>query len=170
MKKSTQNVVVAGLLIAVGLILVFWLGFSSAMQVVRHEQSAGFRLPPGSTEGGKTAFAELGCVNCHSVAGSAEFTGPTDPEQLHVVLGGEVRVVKTYGELVTAIIHPNESIRPDVREKLLDPEGNSIMPDLTRQMTTRQMIDLATYLQGQYKVALPRYPTNFYPYGIDVVP
>ncbi|MFO7726582.1 MAG: hypothetical protein R6V45_13680, partial [Oceanipulchritudo sp.] len=75
-----------------------------------------------------------------------------------------------YGELVTAIIHPSESIRPDVRRTLVDEEGNSIMPDLTRQMTTRQLIDLVTYLEDKYRVVLPDYPTNYYPYGLDVIP
>ncbi len=44
------------------------------------------------------------------------------------------------------------------------------MPDLTRQMTTRQLIDLVTYLEDKYRVVLPDYPTNYYPYGLDVIP
>jgi mono/diheme cytochrome c family protein len=119
---------------------------------------------------GKTAFVELQCANCHSVFGEAEFARPPEYAGLVVPLGGEVRVVKTYGELVTAIIHPSESIRPDVHKQYVDAAGNSIMPDYTGRMTTRQLIDIAAYLQQHYEVVIPQQPTNYYPYGVDLVP
>jgi hypothetical protein len=166
--KSNRPVIIT--LVVVAALLFFWFGYSVAMRVMVYEQSLGFRLPPGDVEAGKVAFRELGCVNCHSVADSVEFPMPDNPQEWHVVLGGEVHVVKTYGELVTAVIHPSESVRPEVHKTLVNADGQSIMPDLTRQMTTRQMIDIVTFLQPQYKVVLPEYPQNYYPYGMDVAP
>jgi hypothetical protein len=151
-------------------VLVFLIGYNTGMRMGIEDPGRGFRLPPGDREAGIAAFGELGCMQCHSVHNSREFPLPEEPQAWHVTLGGTVGRVKTYGELVTAIIHPSASIRPDVRETLVDSEGRSIMPDLTRKMTTRQMIDLATYLQGEYKVVLPEYPSNYYPYGMEVYP
>ncbi|HKJ91164.1 MAG TPA: cytochrome c [Oceanipulchritudo sp.] len=152
------------------LVLAFMIGYGVALSTATHDPAKGFRLPPGDDEAGMEAFSELGCVACHSVKNSTRFPLPETPADWHVMLGGEVGVIKTYGELVTAIIHPSESIRPDVRRTLVDEEGKSIMPDLTRQMTTRQLVDLVTYLQHEYEVVLPDYPTNYYPYGLDVIP
>jgi hypothetical protein len=104
------------------------------------------------------------------VEGVDRFSSVEVEEGLDVHLGGQVRMVKTYGELVTAIIHPDESIRPDVMKKYDLPDGKTLMPDYTSKMTTRQMIDLVTFLQSHYEVAVPEYPSNYYPYGIDVAP
>lgn len=155
------------LLVLCGLVLVFWMGYCASMRVMRYEEVAGFRLPPGDALAGEHAFHELGCVQCHSVSGSTVYPRPADAGEFHVVLGGPVHVVKTYGELVTAIIHPDESIRPDVLRKMAEENPHTPMPDLTRRMTTRQMIDLVTYLQEQYTVKLPEYPRNYYPYGVE---
>lgn len=167
MQQTNSRNLGIGLLVAAGLLLVFWMGYCTSMRVMRYEQVAGFRLPPGDALAGEHAFHELGCASCHSVAGSAVYKRPEDANELHVVLGGPVHVVKTYGELVTAIIHPDESIRPEVMRKLASEDPHTPMPDLTRKMTTRQMIDLVTYLQSQYRVELPEYPRNYYPYGVE---
>lgn len=167
MQSTNSRAVGIGLLVLSGLVLIFWMGYCTSMRVMRYEQVAGFRLPPGDALAGEHAFHELGCASCHSVAGSKVYPKPADPNAFHVVLGGPVHVVKTYGELVTAIIHPDESIRPDVLKKMAEADPHTPMPDLTRKMTTRQMIDLVTYLQGQYRVELPEYPRNYYPYGVE---
>ena len=44
------------------------------------------------------------------------------------------------------------------------------MPDYTNTMTTRQLIDLVSYLQDHYKVVIPEQPINYYPYGVDLIP
>lgn len=167
-KKSRP--VIIGVLALVLLVGAFLLGLNAGSDLCLTEQAKGFRLPTGDDEAGKVAFTELGCLACHSVSESEIYPMPEHPAAWHVVLGGDVTMVKTYGELVTAIIHPSESIRPDVRATLVDEQGRSVMPDLTRQMTTRQMIDLVTYLQHQYQVVLPDFPSNTYPYGIELVP
>lgn len=169
MKKQSLKPAVA-VLVIVGIILVFWLGYTTSRNVLNMDEAAGFRLPPGDEEAGKVAFVELGCINCHSVAGSEQFPETDEPGKLHIVLGGEVRLPKTYGELVTAVIHPEESIRPELRKQIMEQNGGALMPDLTQQMTTRQMIDIVTWLQHQYKVILPEYPSNYYPYGMEMAP
>ncbi|HSH09707.1 MAG TPA: hypothetical protein VK995_04930 [Oceanipulchritudo sp.] len=155
------------LCLIVGLVVVFFLGYSLRLG---SNQARGFSLPPGDSAAGYQAFVDLRCSNCHSVFGEEAFSRPPEYADLLVPLGGEVRVVKTYGELVTAIIHPSESIRPDVHRKYVTLEGKSIMPDYTNLMTTRQLIDLVTYLQEHYKVVIPQQPTNYYPYGVDLAP
>ena len=146
----------------IGIILIFWFGFGMA----RYSCGAkGFRLPPGDAGEGLVAFIELGCSNCHSVEGEEAFARTEEYEGLLVPLGGKVRVVKTYGELVTSIIHPSESIRPDINKQYVDVEGRSLMPDLTAKMTTRQLINIVTYLEGHYELLVPEYPANYYPYG-----
>lgn len=168
--KNKTNAWVIVLLVLIGSAMVFWFGYSTSINMMRHEQSLGFRLPTGDSEAGKVAFTELGCVNCHSVANSTEFPMPERPAEWHVVLGGEVQLLKTYGELVTAVIHPSESIRPEIQQVLVNPDGQSIMPDLTTQMTTRQLIDICTYLQEQYELVIPNYPSNYYPDGVHIGP
>ena len=130
----------------------------------------GFRMPEGNAEAGAEAFAQLQCNRCHTVDCDQRFSEIELTDGLQVHLGGQVRIVKTYGELVTAIIHPNESIRPDVLRRYQMPNGKSLMPDYTARMTTRQLIDLVTFLESHYQVAIPEYPSNYYPYGIDVAP
>jgi sulfur-oxidizing protein SoxX len=127
-------------------------------------------LPAGNYEAGLAAFVELGCSSCHSVAGLSEFDRPAEYEGLLVPLGGELRIVKTYGELVTAIIHPTESIRPDIYKQYVDINGKSLMPDLTWQMSARQVIDMVAFLEEHYEVMTPEYPANYYPYGGAVHP
>ena len=136
----------------------------------RLSMDEGFRMPEGDATAGAEAFAQLQCAQCHTVDGVDRFSVVAIQDGLDVHLGGEVRVVKSYGELVTAIIHPNESIRPDVLRRYDLPGGKTLMPDYTGKMTTRQLVDLVTFLQEHYEVAIPEYPSNYYPYGIDVAP
>jgi mono/diheme cytochrome c family protein len=158
-KKAISLTCGVGLLVLVS----FWIGLGVGSD---RGQEKGFRLPPGDAEAGLAAFVELNCSHCHTVAGEKEFERPAEYEELLVPLGGNVRVVKTYGELVTAIIHPKESVRPDVNAMYIDANGQSIMPDLTSTMKTRELIDLVTYLQEHYEVVIPQHPTNYYPYGV----
>ncbi len=159
--------VFAVLCVVAGLLVVFLLGYNLNP---RDNQARGFSLPPGDPVAGRAVFQELQCSHCHSVYGDADFTRPPEYDKLLIPLGGQVRVVKTYGELVTAIIHPSQSIRPDVHQRYVDTEGNSIMPDYTSKMTTRQLIDLVSYLQNHYEVVIPDKPVNYYPYGVELYP
>ena len=125
----------------------------------------GFILPPGDAMAGQTTFAALGCINCHQVDGvSFTATGIMQPERI-IQLGGEQPKAKTYGQLVTAIIHPNADIlKKD--PQYVDPDGNTLMPDYTQMMTVQQMTDLVTFLQDHYDIMVPDYDpqTMGYPY------
>ncbi len=125
----------------------------------------GFRLPEGSIWKGKTAFVDLGCIRCHSVVDEDLMPETTVPREIHVVLGGEVTRVKTYGQLVTSIINPSHVIKAQYREKFTDAEGKSLMPDFTSDMTVDQMIDIAEFLQARYEVVIPEHAYSEYGYG-----
>ena len=98
---------------------------------------------------------ELGCIRCHSVVEEDLIPEMTEPREIHVVLGGEVTRVKTYGQLVTSIINPSHVVKIQHREKYTDAEGNSMMPDFSEEMIVRQMIDIAEFLQARYEVEIP---------------
>lgn len=119
----------------------------------------GFRLPEGDVERGKAAFVELGCVSCHMVQGVAGLPKPGPDAEHRVALGGEVRLVKTYGQLVTSIIYPNHTIQSPVVES----QTESPMPDFTEEMTVRQLVDVVTFLQAQYRLAVPDHAYEAYP-------
>jgi L-cysteine S-thiosulfotransferase len=70
-------------------------------------------------------------------------------------LGGQVRNVKTYGELVTSIINPSHRLGRGYKEDLISVDGKSRMTDYTEVMTFRQMINLVAFLQSQYEIILP---------------
>ena len=116
---------------------------------------AGFRLPDGDVEKGRLAFVELNCVRCHSVVGEDALSSSVTEREIHVVLGGDVTRDKTYGQLVTSIINPSHVISAENRKKYVDENGASLMPDMTDELTARQVIDLVTFLQTKYKVKLP---------------
>jgi L-cysteine S-thiosulfotransferase len=117
---------------------------------------AGFRMPEGDIEKGKAAFLELRCYNCHTVAG-VNLPPPDGKPLIMVGLGGEVVKVKTYGQLVTSVIHPSHTFIPGYDEELIQHHGHSVMPDYTDAMTVRQMIDIVSFLEAQYQKLEPFY-------------
>lgn len=125
----------------------------------------GFRLPDGDAEAGKRAFVDLGCYMCHSAPGiEAKFAGTG---AANVALGGETTRVRSYGELVTAIINPSHRIAASTDPAQVAPEGRSLMEvaALNDRMTVRQLTDLVAFLQTTYKVVPPPYDpyTRIYP-------
>ncbi len=135
--------------IAMGIALLF------AGCALNEKSPLGFRLPEGSIWKGKTAFVELGCIQCHSVKDEDLMPDPDLKRDIHIVLGGEVTRVKTYGQLVTSIINPSHSIKWEHVREYTNAEGESLMPDFTDKMTVGQMIDLAEFLQSRYEVVIP---------------
>ena len=124
------------------------------------QQSRGFSLPEGDIERGRASFVELGCPQCHRVAGDDELGISSADAQLEVDLGGRVTRIKTYGDLVTSIINPSHKISapgPQAR----DPSGGSSMRVYNEVMTVQQLVDLVSYLQETYEVYVPQtqYPT-----------
>jgi sulfur-oxidizing protein SoxX len=119
-------------------------------------QGRGFTLPEGDAERGRAAFTELGCHQCHTIAGIEQADNP----ELSLPLGGEVSHIDTYGELVTSIINPSHRLSrryPPLAERV---DGESRMPSLNREMTVEQLIDLVTFLHDQYELR-PYEPTNY---------
>jgi hypothetical protein len=111
--------------------------------------ASGFRLPEnGDPERGKAAFVELGCHQCHPVAG-VDLPPPSGDSKISLALGGRVHEVRTDGYLVTSIIHPTHRIR---RYTGAGVSNESPMPDYTQQMTVRQLIDIVAFLQTHYEV------------------
>lgn len=122
---------------------------------------AGFRLPDGDAAAGRQAFVDLQCYACHQVEGvDARFEGTPAAS---VKLGGEVTLVKTYGELVTSIINPSHRLAPGYPRDEVAPEGTSLMElgKVNDVMTVQQLTDLVAFLQSVYEVV----PPQAYPYG-----
>jgi len=123
----------------------------------------GFRLPEGNVENGRQAFQQLKCNHCHSVAG-VDLPKPTAALEAQFELGGEVRRVKSYGELVTAIIQPQHGIAPAYfgRTRTDSDQNPSPMPSFNDAMSVTQLTDIVTFLHSNYRKAAP--PGSVYPY------
>ena len=120
-------------------------------------QSRGFALPPGDAERGLATFKDLGCQNCHYIDCVVERLEGGD---IDVRLGGRVTRVKTYGDLVTSIIHPSHELSRGKTPSTIDEDGNSRMPDYNNVMSVAELVDLTTFLQTQYSVWVPE---HYYP-------
>lgn len=130
----------------------------------KEESPSGFILPPGDIIAGQTTFSAIGCVNCHKVEG-VTFTddGGYFAPELIVPLGGPQQRVTTYGQLVTAVIHPNAAILQN-NTRYMDADGNSLMPNYSQTMTVQQMTDLVTFLQEHYEIERPVYDPHILNY------
>jgi L-cysteine S-thiosulfotransferase len=122
----------------------------------------GFSLPPGDAARGREAFLYMHCYECHTLAGE---TFPTVPgeEPPFVELGGKVSKVKTYGELVTAIINPSHKLAEGYPTDLVANDGTSRMPVYNGYMTVQELIDIVMFLQPHYEVVVPPYDYRIYP-------
>jgi sulfur-oxidizing protein SoxX len=144
MNRMTRN-----LIIAVGAITI------SACGADRMSEK-GFSLPPGDAENGRAAFLYMQCNECHTVRGDrlpvVDFAVPP-----YVELGGLVSKVKTYGELLTAVIDPSHKLAAGYAEELVSEDGQSKMPVYNSYMTVEELIDIVMYLQPFYAVVVPPY-------------
>ena len=122
----------------------------------------GFRLPDGNPEAGRLAFLELQCHQCHTIDGEQlpEIPGQKAP---YIILGGDVTKVKTYGELVTAIINPSHKLARGYAKAVVSEGGTSKMYVYNHFMTVQQLIDIVTYLQPTYEVVAPEFHYRIYP-------
>lgn len=133
------------LICLLGILLIHTVGCGPASKSAR-----GFRLPDGDIERGKAAFVALRCHDCHKVEG-LELPPPEKTPAMAVLLGGEVANVKTYGDLVTSIIHPSHKLAARYKKEDVSRNGKSLMIDCNEVMTVRQMIDLVAFLQSRYQ-------------------
>lgn len=122
----------------------------------------GFSLPPGDAAQGREAFVYMHCFECHTVDGE-QFPVVTGNEAPFVELGGKVSSVKTYGELLTAIINPSHKLAAGYPVDDVSSDGTSRMPVYNRFMTVQELIDIVMYLQPHYEVFVPPYDYRVYP-------
>lgn len=122
----------------------------------------GFVFPEGDATRGQTAFVELKCYSCHRVDQSEGIPAPIVDPILVVMLGGETAKVRTYGDLVTAIIHPSYTISDKVPGPKTWEIAKLPMPTVNDQMTVTQLLDIVTYLQAHYRPLEPLYHQQFY--------
>lgn len=150
------------LLIFLGLGALF---FASGCREEEKLQSAGFRLPGGDPEMGKTTFVEMQCNRCHSVEG-VKLPDRDLPALPKIHLGGKIYRVKSYGELVTSVITPQHVISPQYLKMLSDEEKEkdveSPMPIFNNEMTVKQLTDLVEFLHSRYLLIDPSGDEYYY--------
>jgi hypothetical protein len=102
------------------------------------------------------------CNQCHTVAGEdlplIEWADPP-----YVELGGKVSRVKTYGQLVTAIVNPSHKLIDRYPEELVSEDGESNMYVYNDHMTVQELTDLVRFLQPHYDVVTPAYRYRVHP-------
>lgn len=121
----------------------------------------GFRLPEGDAMAGRETFLYMHCNQCHTISGEEL---PTIPGfEPFVELGGSVTRVKTYGELVTAIINPSHKLAEGYAKDLVSEDGKSKMYVYNGFMTVQELTDLVMFLQPHYDVVPPEFHYRVYP-------
>lgn len=125
----------------------------------------GFTLPEGDVERGEAVFIALQCNSCHKVHGRKDIPHADDSE-ITVNIGGTVRVIQNYGQLVTSVINPSHRISKAYPVEMVSSEGESKMTNYNSIMTVQQLTDVVAFLQAQYEldpVIRTRYPRYHYP-------
>jgi hypothetical protein len=122
----------------------------------------GFSLPEGDAAAGRDTFVYMQCHQCHFMEGE-QFPALPGMEPPYVELGGQVTRVKSYGELVTAIINPSHKLADGYPPDRVSEDGESKMYVYNRYMTIQELIDLVMYLQPHYEVVAPAYDYRMYP-------
>ncbi|MDF1741716.1 MAG: c-type cytochrome [Verrucomicrobiales bacterium] len=122
------------------------------------EDSKGFRFPGGDSEFGREAFISLNCVQCHTVTGVL-LPEPKGKQLLSLPLGEVPRFARKYEDLIVAITNPQHVVAEQYKAILNDAEVKGaikpMMPELTEDMTARQLMDLVTFLNEVYVNAQP---------------
>lgn len=121
----------------------------------------GFRLPDGNAATGRETFLYMHCNQCHTI----------EDEQLPAIagfepfveLGGTLTRVKTYGELVTAIVNPSHKLADGYPDDLVSENGVSKMYVYNGFMTVQELTDLVRFLQEKYEVVPPQFQYRVYP-------
>jgi len=138
---------------AMALLLVSLLTLGACDEEARMD-SKGFRLPDGDAQAGLETFIYMQCSQCHTIEGM-QLPAIPGKEPPYVELGGDVTQVKTYGELITAIIYPSHELADGYAKEVVSVDGESNMYVYNRHMTVQELIDLVTFLQPEYDVVMP---------------
>jgi sulfur-oxidizing protein SoxX len=121
----------------------------------------GFRLPDGNASAGRETFLYMHCNQCHTI--KDEQLPTVAGFEPFVELGGSLTRVKTYGELVTAIINPSHKLADGYPEDLVSENGKSKMYVYNGFMTVQELTDLVMFLQSHYDVVPPQFQYRVYP-------
>ncbi|MGI9272988.1 MAG: cytochrome C [Woeseiaceae bacterium] len=121
----------------------------------------GFRLPEGNAQAGRETFLYMQCNQCHTIE-NEEIPAIAGSEP-YVELGGSVTQVKTYGELVTAIINPSHKLADGYAKDKVSEDGVSNMYVYNGFMTVQELTDLVMFLQPHYDVVPPQFQYRVYP-------
>ena len=139
------------------ILVIFALTFSSLSLGVS-EDSAGFRFPGGDSEFGREAFISLNCMQCHTVT-DVVLPEPKGKRLLSLPLGKVPRFARKYEDLIKAITNPRHVIGEQYKAILNEAEANGgiepMMPELTEDMTARQLMDLVAFLNEVYENSQP---------------
>ncbi len=126
------------------------------------KSGTGFTLPDGDANKGQALFVEMRCNDCHTVIGKPEIAH-SESAEISVKIGGKVRLIKTYGQLVTSVINPSHRLAKGYPPAMIQAEGVSKMRNYNSVMTVEQLIDLVAFLQAQYELE-PYTPSRYSSY------
>jgi hypothetical protein len=114
-------------------------------------QGPDFALPEGDVDAGQALFVSYGCISCHSIP-NLDLPAPEEEGPVRVVLGGQVSRVRTYPELVTAIINPSHRLTGRFyRADEVSQDGESLMAVYNDIMTVTELINLVAFLESRYE-------------------
>lgn len=130
-------------------------------------QGPEFALPEGDADAGRALFVSYGCTSCHFIPNS-NLPEPEEDGPVRVLLGGRVSRVKTYPELVTAVINPSHRLVRRRPAEEVSRDGESLMVVYNDVMTVTELIDLVTFLETAYE-EFERPGYGYTPYTIGEV-
>jgi sulfur-oxidizing protein SoxX len=147
MKAKVENFIGSRTLVCFG---VLWSGLLMSCDTQRDV----LYLPPGNVEKGLQAFKILACTSCHAVA-EQTIERPLPDPSIYVILGGQSTRVKSYTELVTAIINPSHRLSRGDDPRTITSDRESRMPLYNEVMSVQQLIDIVEFLKPTYYVRTP---------------
>ena len=121
----------------------------------------GFPVEQGDLGGGRQAFLDHRCHQCHSIA-DERLPPLAGADRPILELGGPTTSVRSYADLTTSIINPDHAISERYREQelLLNAEipleSPMRMPNLDT-MSVRQLIDIVAFLDSKYRLVVEDY-------------
>jgi mono/diheme cytochrome c family protein len=119
-----------------------------------------FRFPGGDPEAGEKAFVSLNCIQCHTVKG-VDLEEPKGSMPLNLELAAEARFVGSYEDIIRAITNPKHVVTKRYRDILTATEQagsiEPLMPDMTSDMSAKQLMDLVVFLDRVYATSGVKY-------------
>lgn len=111
-----------------------------------------FMPPSGDAARGREVFIEYACYNCHTIPDVDLPEREAEPPMVFS-LGLRLHRVRSYGELLTAVLDPDHAVSPKFVSALKaageDPAAAQ-MPDFTEEMTVAELVDVVEFLDKEY--------------------